>query len=239
MLRSWEALPDSMRTEAVRPYYEILRGKRTELAAVRAVDIVLAAVSLTALLPVSAGIAAAILFDDGAPVIFSQERITQYCRPFRMYKFRTMRRAEEKRGLRLTSQGDDRVTRTGNVLRRLHLDEIPQLLNVLKGEMTLVGTRPEVAEYVSCYSDEMMATLLLPAGITSEASIAFRDESEMLSEADNVEEVYINRILPAKMKINLDELKKFSVQRNMHTIFRTVTALCGAGSFREKDSKVG
>ncbi len=225
ILRKWEDLPEKMRTEAVRPYYEILRRKRFRIGLCRAADAAASALLLILLLPLFAGISAAILLDDGGPVLFRQERVTRYGRRFRIFKFRTMRRRGAEDQIRLTRAKDGRITRTGRWLRKMRLDELPQLLNVLRGDMALVGTRPEVPEYVARYADEMRATLLLPAGITSEASIAFRNESEKLEAAEDAEKAYLREILPAKMRINLAELRQFGVRRNLRTMLKTAAAM--------------
>lgn len=166
-----------------------------------------------------------IKMDSKGPVFFRQERITQYGRVFRIFKFRTMVNNADKIGSQVTVGGDARITRVGAKIRKVRLDEIPQLINVLIGDMSFVGTRPEVKRYVDAYTDEMYATLLLPAGITSEASIRYKDEDEILAGAEDVDKAYIEQVLPDKMKYNLDEIKRFGFFREIGTMFRTVLAV--------------
>ena len=132
----------------------------------------------------------------------------------------------DKIGALVTTQNDSRITKVGEKIRKCRLDEIPQLFNILLGDMSFVGTRPEVQKYVDAYSDEMKATLLLPAGVTSLASINYRDEDEIISsyvdEKHTVDEVYIERVLPEKMKYNLEYLKKFDVGKDMYLCVKTV-----------------
>ena len=131
----------------------------------------------------------------------------------------------EKLGSQVTVSGDSRVTGVGSVLRRFRLDELPQLVNVLMGDMSFVGTRPEVVKYVKCYTEEMRATLLIPAGITSRASICYKDEGELLENAEDVDKVYIDQVLPGKMKYNLEDISGFSLGREIMTMVRTVFAV--------------
>jgi lipopolysaccharide/colanic/teichoic acid biosynthesis glycosyltransferase len=160
-------------------------------------------------------------------VFYRQERVTTYGERFRIFKFRTMCQNADKIGTAVTVNGDARITRVGRFLRRCRLDEISQLLNVLDGTMTFVGTRPEVPKYVAAYTPEMMATLLLPAGITSRASILYKDEADLLDAATDVDAVYIHEVLPGKMKYNLEALKNFSFLSDIKTMFRTVFAVLG------------
>ena len=131
----------------------------------------------------------------------------------------------DKKGSQVTLKGDSRITRVGKKIRKARLDELPQLLNVLCGDMSFVGTRPEVKKYVDCYTEEMYATLLLPAGITSEASIMFKDEDELLQNAENVDKQYVETVLPLKMKYNLESIKNFNIWNDLKTMFRTVIAV--------------
>jgi len=157
--------------------------------------------------------------------MFRQIRITQYGKKFRIYKFRTMIPDAEAAGSQVTAKNDMRVTGAGKFLRKYRFDEIPQLLNVIAGDMSFVGTRPEVVKYVGHYTDEMTATLLLPAGITSEASILYKDEEKLLSDAENTDAVYIEKILPQKMKYNLDAIEQFGFFSDIKTMLRTVAAV--------------
>ena len=227
MLREWDELPDFMRTEAVRPYYDILSGKKGTLAAKRAFDLVMALFLLILLSPVMLVIAVAVKLDSKGEIFFRQERVTQYGKIFKIYKFRTMVKDADKLGSQVTTQNDARVTRTGRFLRKYRLDETAQLLNVLTGDMSFVGTRPEVSKYVKKYTNEMYATLLLPAGITSEASIMYKDEERLLAEAESADDVYVTQVLPQKMKYNLQYLIDFDIQTEITTMARTVLAVAG------------
>lgn len=227
MLKKWEELPPFMRTEAVRPYYEKLQKKRVSLVVKRIFDFTVSSVMLVILSPALLVLAVLIKRDSKGPVFYRQERITQYGRKFRIYKFRTMVVNADRIGSLVTVGEDPRITKIGNRLRGCRLDELPQLINIWKGEMTFVGTRPEVEKYVKEYSPEMMATLLLPAGVTSEASIRYKDEAELLDAAEDVDKVYVDRVLPGKMKYNLNSIKHFSLVNEMATMFRTVFAVLG------------
>ena len=225
MLRKWDRLPANMRTDAVRPYYEALKRKQGSLALKRAFDIAASALMLIVASPLMLAVAALIAADSRGGVFYRQERVTQYGKVFRIYKFRTMVKNADRIGAQVTVSNDSRVTKVGAKLRKYRLDEVPQLFNVLKGEMSLVGTRPESVHYVQRYTPEMMATLLLPAGVTSETSIRYKDEAELLDRADDVDRVYVEQILPEKMKYNLESLRQFSLGRDLKTLFRTVAAV--------------
>lgn len=210
-----------MKTEAVRPYYEILSKKKKSLAAKRAFDLVMAFFLLVLLLPVMLVIAIAVKLDSKGEIFFRQERVTQYGKIFKIYKFRTMVKDADKLGSQVTTQNDARVTRIGRFLRKYRLDETAQLINVLSGDMSFVGTRPEVPKYVERYTDEMYATLLLPAGITSEASIVYKDEEKLLAEAGSADDVYVDKVLPEKMKYNLTSLQSFNLLTEMQIMLKT------------------
>ena len=225
MLRKWEELPDFMKTEAVRPYYDILNKKRKTLIAKRALDIIMASAMLILLSPVMLVIAIAVKLDSKGEIFFRQERVTQYGKIFKIYKFRTMVKDADKLGSQVTTKNDARVTRIGRFLRKYRLDETAQLFNVLSGNMSFVGTRPEVPKYVKRYTDEMYATLLLPAGITSEASIMYKDEERLLAETESADETYVNKVLPGKMKYNLEHIKNFSLFGDFRTAQHTVRAV--------------
>lgn len=227
MLLKWNELPDQMKTEEVKPYYEILRRKRGSLVVKRTFDVLAASMMTVALAAPMAIIAAAVKIDSKGPVIYRQERVTTYGRVFKIHKFRTMVDKADTVGPNVTVAGDSRITRVGRILRKYRLDEFPQLFDVLKGDMTFVGTRPEAVKYVEKYTPEMWATLLLPAGITSEASIRFKDEAEILNAADDADKVYIEKILPIKMKYNLKAIEEFSMRNDFLTLFRTVAAVAG------------
>lgn len=222
---AWEKLPPQMQTDAVRPYYNILRKKRFSLTIKRLFDIIVSAVMLLILSPVFLILAIAIKLDSPGPVFYRQVRITQYGKEFRIFKFRTMVSNADQIGTQVTVDGDSRITRVGRMIRNCRLDEIGQLLNVLGGSMTFVGTRPEVPKYVAQYTPEMWATLLLPAGVTSEASIRYKDEASLLDGAENVDKVYVEQVLPGKMSYNLAELKKFHFFHDIHVMWNTVGAV--------------
>lgn len=228
MLTSWEKLPERMRTPEVRPYYDILKRRRFSLLIKRAFDLV-AALALLLLLAIPMMIIAVwIRADSEGPVFYRQERVTRDGRHFRIHKFRTMVVNADRIGTAVTVGNDKRITKAGEKLRRLRLDELPQLLDVLSGDMSFVGTRPEAVKYVERYEPEYMATLLTPAGITSEASIRYKDEDRLLSAADDVDRVYMEQVLPEKMKWNLDEIRRFSLLGELAIMFRTVGAVFGS-----------
>lgn len=225
ILKNWEELPKKLQTEEVRPYYEVLKKKRLSLILKRIFDIVVSLVMLIILLPVFVLLGIAIKIDSSGPIFFRQERITQYGRTFRIFKFRTMVNNAEKLGTQVTIGNDLRITKVGSFIRNCRLDEISQLLNILTGDMTFVGTRPEVKKYVDHYTNEMMATLLLPAGVTSLASIYYKDEAELLEKSTNPDKTYIREILPEKMKYNLQSIEKFNFMEDIKIMFMTVLAV--------------
>ena len=227
ILKKWEELPESLKNDAVRPYYDLLAKRRGSLLLKRCFDIVVSALMLLVLSPLFLVLAVAIKLDSPGPVFYRQVRVTQYGRQFRIFKFRSMVHGADKRGTLVTVSGDSRITRVGHFIRSCRLDELCQLIDVLRGTMTFVGTRPEVPRYVAAYTPEMMATLLLPAGITSRASIEYKDEAELLDAAEDVDAVYIHEVLPGKMKYNLEALKNFSFFSDIKTMFRTVFAVFG------------
>lgn len=214
-----------MQTEAVKPYYEILQKKQISLIFKRLFDIVVSLIMLLILSPVFFVLAIAIKLDSKGPVFYRQVRVTQYGKEFRIFKFRTMVNNADKIGSQVTVGGDSRITRVGKVIRECRLDEIGQLLNILGGSMTFVGTRPEVPKYVEKYTSEMWATLLLPAGVTSEASIRYKDEAALLDAAEDVDATYIQDVLPGKMKYNLRSIQEYSFFKDIETMFQTVFAV--------------
>lgn len=222
---SWEKLPPQMQTEAVKPYYEILQKKQIGLIFKRLFDIAVSLIMLLILSPVFLVLAIAIKLDTEGPVFYRQVRVTQYGKEFRIFKFRTMVNNADKIGSQVTVGGDSRITRVGKVIRECRLDEIGQLLNILGGSMTFVGTRPEVPKYVEKYTSEMWATLLLPAGVTSEASIRYKDEAALLDAAEDVDATYIQDVLPGKMKYNLRSIQEYSFFKDIETMFQTVFAV--------------
>lgn len=225
ILPKWEELPDDIRTEAVRPYYEALSKRKAGLFFKRLFDII-AALDLIILLGIPMIIIAIMIKSDSkGPVFFRQERVTSYGAKFRIHKFRTMVNNADKIGSSVTVDNDNRITKVGSKLRNHRLDEFPQLFDVLSGDMSFVGTRPEVVKYVDRYNEEMKATLLMPAGITSIASIEYKDEAELLENASDADEVYVNEILPAKMAYNLKSVKEFGFFKDVGVLFKTVAAV--------------
>jgi lipopolysaccharide/colanic/teichoic acid biosynthesis glycosyltransferase len=224
-LRKWDDLPDNMKNESVRKYFYALHKKRCSLFIKRLFDVVVGSLLLIVLLPVFLIISIAIKTDSKSPVLFRQVRVTQYGKQFRIFKFRTMVNNADKIGAKVTTINDTRITKVGIFLRKYRLDEIPQLLNIIMGDMSFVGTRPEVVKYVNKYTDEMAATLLLPAGVTSEASIHYKNEEKLLVDIDNVDKIYVEIVLPEKMKFNLDSIEYFSLMGELKTMFRTVWAV--------------
>lgn len=224
-MKKWEQLPPPFQNAAVRPYYDTLSHRTGSLIVKRCFDIVLALLLTVICLPFMLIIAVWIKCDSKGSVFFLQKRITKYGRPFLIIKFRTMVTNAEQQGTQVTVQNDSRVTRAGKFLRKCRLDELPQLFNVLKGDMTFVGTRPEVPKYVNSYTDEMYATLLMPAGITSLASIKFKDEEKLLSGAADTDEVYLHTVLPQKMRYNLEYIDRFNFFYDIKLMFMTFFAV--------------
>lgn len=227
ILKKWEQLPEQFQTEAVRPYYEHLRKKQTSLVLKRIFDIFVSAVMLIILSPVFLALAVAIKLDSPGPVFYRQVRVTQYGKHFRIFKFRSMVNNADKIGTQVTVGNDSRITRMGKLIRKCRLDELCQLIDVFRGTMTFVGTRPEVPKYVAAYTPEMQATLLLPAGVTSLASIMYKDEDELLADAEDVERTYTQQVLPDKMRYNLEAIEKFSFWGDIKLMFMTVFAVLG------------
>lgn len=225
MLREWKKLPKFMQTEEVRPYYEELKKKKVSLALKRIFDVIASSIMLVILSPLLIIISIFIVADSNGGVFYRQERVTQYGRKFRIFKFRTMVANADKIGTQVTVSNDSRVTKIGEKLRKYRLDELPQLINIIVGDMTFVGTRPESAHYVEMYSPEMFVTLLLPAGVTSDASIKYKDEAELLDKTDDVDKVYVEKVLPEKMKYNLESIRKFSFIHDIGTMIKTVFAV--------------
>ena len=226
ILSKYEQLPEQMKNDKVKKYYDILEKKKFILFIKRIFDILVSLMMLIILSPIIIILAILIKLDSKGPVFYRQERITTNGKVFRIFKFRTMVQDADKRGTLVTIGNDSRITRMGKLIRKVRLDEIPQLINVLKGEMTFVGTRPEVKKYVEQYTDEMKATLLMPAGITSVASIKYKDEDEILEKAvkdgKDTDEAYVNDVLPDKMKYNLEYINKFSFWYDIKVCIDTV-----------------
>lgn len=230
----WEQLPPEMQTEEVRRYHLLLEKKKTGLFFKRAFDLVASVIGLILLLPVYLILAIAIKLDSPGPVFYRQERVTQYGRRFRIHKFRTMVQDADK-GAQVTVNRDSRITRVGRVIRDCRLDETAQLLDVLCGTLTLVGVRPESPKFVAAYTDEMMATLLLPAGVTSLASIYYKDEAKLLDGVADADRVYIEKILPEKMRYNLKGMEQFSFWGDIRILIMTVLAVLGKDYTPEED----
>ncbi len=222
ILPKFDALPDCMQNDSVKRYYELLSHKKISLVLKRFFDIFFALI-LTVILAVPMIFVAIIVKKDSeGPVFFRQERITSYGRVFKIFKFRTMYVNNDKENSQVTSGSDSRITSSGRFLRKYRLDELPQVFNVLSGDMSFVGTRPEVPRYVEKYSPEMYATLLMPAGITSMTSVKYKDEETILEKAQDVEKTYVEQILPQKMKFNLEYLEKFNIFYDMYVAVMTV-----------------
>jgi len=227
MLKDWDELPDFMRVSEVRPYYDVLKKKQVSLLLKRIFDFITALLLFFILAIPMAMIAIWIKLDSEGPVFYRQERVTTYGKHFRIHKFRTMVDNADKIGTAVTVSGDARITKAGQKLRNLRLDELPQVFDVLAGTMSFVGTRPEAVKYVEQYRPEYYATLLMPAGITSEAAIRYKDEAKLLDAADDVDKVYVEQVLPEKMKWNLETVQHFSVLIDIATMLRTVFAVLG------------
>ncbi len=222
MLCSWEKLPIEFQSEEVRSYWECLKKKKVSRFLMRMFDFFVSFFALIILLPCFAIVGVIIKCTSKGPVFYRQVRVTRYGKEFRIFKFRTMIKDADKKGTLVTTSNDSRITNFGRFLRKTKIDELPQLINVLIGQMTFVSARPEVKKYVDMYTNEYLATLLLPAGITSSASVKYKDEASLIRNAEDVDDVYINRILPDKMKYNLEDIKKYNFFREIGLIFKTV-----------------
>ena len=228
VMKEWNQIPVWMQNAAVRQYYDILKQHQTGLRIKRSMDVVLSIILIVFFLPLMLVVGVLIKRDSRGPIFFRQVRITAYGRRFRIWKFRTMVQEAAKLGGEITTLEDTRITSIGMILRKYRIDEVPQLFNVLSGEMSFVGTRPEVEKYVRKYTDEMRATLLLPAGLTSMASIKYKDEEQLLKNAAEVDKTYIEAVLPDKMEYNLNELKNFNCWSDIKTMVKTITSVIGS-----------
>lgn len=226
-LRKWDDLPEFMKCDEVKAYYDILKKKQAAVKVKRLFDVIVAGLMLFILAIPMLLVAILIKLDSPGPVFYRQERVTAYGNIFRIHKFRTMVNNADRMGTAITVDGDTRVTKTGKKLRSLRIDEIPQLIDILAGDMSFVGTRPEAVKYVKQYTREMYATLLLPAGITSEASIRYKDEAALLDSEINADRVYVEKILPEKMKYNLESIRTFNLMGEISVLIRTVFAVLG------------
>ena len=227
ILKKWNDLPEFMRTSEIKPYYDSLYNKRWQLFFKRIFDFITAIIMIIILAIPMIIIAIMIKLDSKGPVFYRQERVTTYGKHYKIHKFRTMIINADKVGSAVTIYNDNRITKVGAKLRTHRLDELPQLFDVIKGDMTFVGTRPEVVKYVENYKSEYYATLLIPAGITSEASIRYKDEKKLLNGFNDIDKIYMEQILPNKIKWNLDALKHYSFKNDIITMFRTIMAILG------------
>ena len=230
-MRKWEKLPKELRNAKVKKYYNLLKKKQVSLFVKRLLDVIFGAILLVLFSPIFLILAIVIKIDSKGPIFYRQERVTIYNRTFKIFKFRTMVQNADKIGPLATVENDKRVTRVGRIIRKVRLDEIPQLINIIAGDMSFVGTRPEVRKYVDAYNDEMKATLLMRAGVTSYASIVFKDEDQIIKKYVNknhdVDDVYVHKVLPIKMKMNLEYIKKFNVFYDIMIVMWTALAVFG------------
>ena len=225
IITKWDNLPDNMQNEEVKKYYDIIKGKKGSLILKRLFDVLASLILLIILSPLFIIFSIMIKLDSKGPIMFKQNRVTENGRIFKIFKFRTMVENADKNGSQVTVKNDDRVTKIGKFLRKFRLDEIPQLINILIGDMSFVGTRPEVPKYVELYTDEMKATLLMKAGVTSLASIKFKDEEKLLQMDGNIDKINIENILPQKMQYNLEYLKRFNFFYDIKLMFMTLFAV--------------
>ena len=241
ILKKWENIPDNIKNEKTKEYYDILNSKKITLFLKRLFDIIFSTILLIVLSPILIILAIAIKIDSKGPIFYRQERITQYGKIFKIFKFRTMIFNADKIGALVTTKNDSRITRVGNIIRKCRLDEIPQLINILVGDMTFVGTRPEVKKYVERYTDEMKATLLMPAGVTSIASIKYKNEDEIIGkyieQGEDRDDIYVNRVLPEKMKYNVDYVKKFTIFQDILICVQTVNEVLKIQNTRESTNE--
>ena len=241
ILKKWENIPDNIKNEKTKEYYDILNPKKITLFLKRLFDIIFSTILLIVLSPILIILAIAIKIDSKGPIFYRQERITQYGKIFKIFKFRTMIFNADKIGALVTTKNDSRITRVGNIIRKCRLDEIPQLINILVGDMTFVGTRPEVKKYVERYTDEMKATLLMPAGVTSIASIKYKNEDEIIGkyieQGEDIDDIYVNRVLPEKMKYNVDYVKKFTIFQDILICVQTVNEVLKIQNTKESTNK--
>lgn len=229
ILEKWEDIPKNIKNQKTYEYYKRLQERKVSIIIKRFFDILFSLILLILFLPIFIILAICIKIDSKGPVFYRQERVTQYGKSFKIFKFRTMVQNADKIGSLITVDSDSRITKVGKIIRKLRLDELPQLINILIGDMSFVGTRPEVKKYVNQYTDEMKATLLMPAGVTSEASIRYKNEdsvvSTYISRGENLEEIYVKRVLPQKMKYNLEYINNFSFTEDLKIISKTVLAV--------------
>ncbi len=221
----YEEIPMFMKNEIVAKYHKMLMRKKYILFFKRVFDLIFSLIMAIILFPVLITTCIIIKCDSPGKVIFKQKRIAQCGKVFDIFKFRTMVEDAEKIGTQVTTGDDPRITRCGKWLRKYRIDELPQIFNIIRGELSFVGPRPEVQKYVLQYTDEMLATLLIPAGVTSLASIIYKDESKMLENANNPDEVYVKEVLPQKMKYNIEYIEKISIAYDIKIILKTICAV--------------
>lgn len=222
MLLPYDKLPEKMRNDKVKLYYDILNSKKRSLLLKRISDLVISIVLTVFLIIPMLIISIVVKATSRGSVFYKQKRVTTYGKVFNILKFRTMVDGADKIGALVTGKNDMRITKVGKFLRKYRLDELPQIFHVLSGKMSIVGTRPEVPKYVERYTDEMYATLLMPAGITSLASIKFKDEEKLLDNSNNIDEDYVNKILPQKMRYNLKYIHRFGFRRDLYLMVKTI-----------------
>lgn len=202
-----------------------LAKKRGQLCVKRALDVALSLAGIAVLSPVLLCCAAAIKLDSPGPVFYRQVRVGRGGKTFRIYKLRTMTDGADRRGPEITVGGDARITRVGRVLRKYKLDELAQLFNVLLGDMSFVGPRPEVPRYVKLYSDAQRKVLLVRPGITDIASIAYRNENDLLARSADPERTYVEEVMPAKLELGRQYIEQFSLWGDLRLIWETVFAV--------------
>lgn len=221
----YDKLPQNLKNPTTKFYYDRLKKKKVTFFFKRLFDFVMSLCMIVILSPILLILSILILCTSKGPILYKQKRVTRYGKIFRIWKFRTMVKNADKIGTQVTIQGDPRITKVGKFLRKYRLDELPQLFNILFGQMSFVGPRPEVEKYVNQYQEEMYATLLVRSGVTSLASIRYKDESKLLENAQNADEVYVNEILPEKMKYNYQYLEKINIFYDSALLFQTVIAV--------------
>ena len=222
IMKAFEKLPPQFQNAEVKRYYDRLKKKRVKIFLKRLLDILMSVIMLVFLIIPIAVISIVVKATSKGPVMFRQERVTTYGKTFKILKFRTMVVDAERLGSQVTTENDSRVTGVGKMLRKYRLDELPQIFNVLSGSMSIVGVRPEVPKYVNRYRDEYYATLLMPAGITSPASIMYKDEDTLLAAGGDADTIYIENILPEKMKYNLNYIDNFGLFSDVGLMVKTV-----------------
>jgi len=231
----WDDMPKFMKNKEVKKHYEYLQKRKVSLFIKRVFDIFASILGLIFFSPIMIILGIAIKLDSKGPVFFKQERITTNNKTFKILKFRTMVQNADKIGSLVTVGNDNRITKVGKFIRKFRLDEFPQLINILKGDMSFIGTRPEVKKYVDCYTNEMKATLLMKAGLTSMTSIIYKDEAEIMEKhtkkGKSTDDIYVKYVLPDKMKINLEYINKFNIFYDIKIAIYTVLAVLGLKKF--------